>query len=198
MNEFKLFAEPWWVNLLIVVPFAAYYLWKKPGLKISKFTLTISAVFGIAFGFIEAAVVIYLRAVIGLLPGYLGTFSDLARFSSDIYQQTQALGELPRSLMTVDFFREVATVIMLISISLLVIKSLRERWAIFLWTFAVWDIFYYIWLWLTVRWPSSLLTPDVLFLIPVPWFSQIWFPLLVSILTIAAVVISRKSDKNIL
>ena len=196
MNEFALFAQPWWVNLFIIIPFVAYYLWRQKGLSISKWTLAVAACFGIAFGFVEASVVVYLRAAVGLLPGYGGTLADVVRLSADIYQQVQILGELPKSLLAVEFFREAATIVMLISIALLAVKSLRERWAIFLWTFAVWDIFYYIGLWATVRWPSSLLTPDVLFLIPVPWFSQVWFPILVSILTMVAVVVTRKSDRS--
>jgi len=194
MNEFTLFAQPWWVNFLIVVPFVAYYLWRKEGLTISKWTLVVSGLFGIAFGFVEASVIIYIRAAVGLLPGYSGTLSDVARLSANIYQQAQILGKLPRSLFMVDFFREAAMITMLFGVALLTTKRLRERWAMFLWTFAVWDIFYYVGLWATVRWPSSLLTPDVLFLIPVPWFSQVWFPVLVSALTMVAVVIARKKE----
>ena len=196
MNEFTLFAQPWWANLLIAIPFVAYYFWQKEGLVISKRTLIISGLFGIAFGFVEASVVVYLRAAVGLLPGYSGTLSDVARLSADMYQQAQFLSELPKSLLTIEFFREAATMIMLLSVALVAVKSLRERWAIFLWAFAAWDIFYYIGLWATVRWPSSPLTPDVLFLIPVPWFSQVWFPVLISVLTMVAVVITRKDVKN--
>ncbi len=194
MTKFQLFAQPWWVNLLVIVPFVAYYFWRKEGLKISKSILIFSALFGIAFGFVEASVVVYLRAAVGLLPGYGGTLADVVKFSSDIYQQSQILGELPKSLFAMEFLREFATITALISVAILAIGSFRERWAIFLWTFAIWDIFYYIGLWATVRWPSSLLTPDVLFLIPVPWFSQVWFPLIVSVLTMFAVVAARKAD----
>ena len=196
MNEFNLFAEPWWVNLFVAVPFVAYYLWRQKGLVISNFTLIIAALFGMAFGFVEASVVVYLRAAVGLLPGYGGTLSDIARLSADIYQQARILGELPKSLLAVELFRETATMIMLVSVAVLAVKSSRERWAVFLWAFAFWDIFYYIGLWAAVGWPSSLLTPDVLFLIPVPWFSQVWFPILVSVFAMAAVVIARKTDKN--
>ena len=139
---------------------------------------------------------VYLRAAVGLLPGYSGTLSDVARLSADMYQQAQFLSELPKSLLTIEFFREAATMIMLLSVALVAVKSLRERWAIFLWAFATWDIFYYVGLWVTVRWPSSLLTPDVLFLLPVPWFSQVWFPILISALTMVTVVITRKDVKN--
>jgi len=43
---------------------------------------------------------------------------------------------------------------------------------VFLWAFAIWDIFYYAALWATVRWPLSLRDPDILFLIPVPWLPR--------------------------
>ena len=166
-----LFAKPWWVNILFVIPFVCYFLWRRERLKISRVALILTCLFGIAFGFVEASVVVYLRAAVGLLPGYGGTLSDVARLSGDIYKQAQVLEELPQSLLKVEFFREIATMIMLASIALISVKGIRERWAVFLWTFAAWDIFYYVGLWATVRWPASLLTPDVLFLIPVPWFS---------------------------
>ena len=60
----------------------------------------------------------------------------------------------------------------------------------FLWCFAIWDTMYYAGLWATVRWPQSLRDLDVLFLIPVPWTSEVWFPLLVNVLTLAAVVVA--------
>jgi hypothetical protein len=192
-----LFAEPWWVNLFILVPLLAYYCWKDRGLAISKRTLIVTAFFGIAFGYVEASVVVYLRAATGLLPGYGGTLSEVAKLSSGVYQNAYLLGELPGSLLTVEIVREVATMIMLLSVAFLTVGAARERWAIFLWTFASWDIFYYVGLWATVRWPSSLLTPDVLFLIPVPWFSQVWFPVLVSALTMVIVVVTRKTGGQV-
>jgi len=196
VSNFVLFAQPWWVNLLIFIPLVSYYLWRKEGLQISRKILIITALFGISFGFVEASVVVYLRAAVGLLPGYGGTLSDVARFSADIYQQAQILGELPKSLLRIEFFREIATMVMLLSVAFASVKASRERFAIFLWIFAIWDIFYYVGLWATVRWPASLLTPDVLFLIPVPWFSQVWFPIAVSALSIIAVIFTRKPNEN--
>jgi hypothetical protein len=197
MNEFKLLAEPWWVNLLFFLPFVLYFAWRKRGLEISKNTLAVAAIFGIAFGFVEASVVVYLRAAVGLLPGYGGTLADVANFSAGIYQQAKILGELPKSLLIVEVFREAATMIMLLSIAFLSAKAWRERFAMFLWAFAVWDIFYYVGLWAAVRWPSSLLSPDVLFLIPVPWLSQVWFPFIVSGLSLLAIITTRKDSINI-
>lgn len=192
MKSFEFFAAPWWVNLLFAIPFVMYAAWRKGGLRISGETLATLGLFGVAFGFVEAAVVVYLRAAVGLLPGYGGTLEDIRVLSAGIYQQAQILEELPGALLTIEFFRESATMLMLALIAMLAASHLRERLAAFLWTFAVWDIFYYVGLWATVRWPSSLLTPDILFLIPVPWVSQVWFPILVSAFAVAAVVVSRK------
>lgn len=196
MDGFILFATPWWVNLLVVVPFLGLWLWRRKGLTISWRTLSVAAVFGVAFGLVEAAVVVYLRAAVGLLPGYGGTLSEVARLSAPLYQQALMLAKLPASLLAVEFLREAATMVMLLAIAILSAKRLWERTALFLWTFAVWDIFYYVGLWATVRWPSSLTTPDVLFLIPVPWFSQVWFALLVSVLTLLAIIFSRSRHSS--
>jgi len=198
MNEFTLFAEPWWVNLLILVPLFAYAVWRRTGaLKLSGQVLFFTAVFAVAFGLVEASIVVYLRSALGLLPGFEGTLSDVIRssLSLDAFEQARILREMPRSFLTVEILREVATMFMLFGVAFAVARGLRERIAIFLWTFAIWDIFYYVGLWATIRWPSSLYTPDILFLIPVPWISQVWFPILISVLTaIAVVVSSRKSS----
>jgi hypothetical protein len=186
------FAAPWWVNLLLLVPLVAYGTWRRRGLALRGSTLLTTAVFGSAFGFVEASVVVYLRAASGLLPGYAGTLVEVRRLAKSTYQQSQALPQLPQSLLSVEPLREAATMIMLVAVSLLSAASRRERCAAFLWTFAAWDICYYVALWATVGWPPSLRAPDVLFLIPVPWLAPVWFPLLVSTLAMAAVLLARR------
>ena len=69
MNEFVLFARPWPVNLFIIAPFATYYLWRREGLTLSRAALVATCFVGMAVGLVEAAVVVYLRAAVGLLPG---------------------------------------------------------------------------------------------------------------------------------
>lgn len=180
--------QPWWVNLIVLVPALAYFSWRRGGVPLSAWRLVTSAVFAASFGFLEAVVVIYLRAASGLQPG---TPSDVIRMSGESYLRSQAIGQLPQSLLTLEVLREAATILMLLSVAFLASRDSRARTAIFLWTFAIWDIFYYVALWATVRWPLSLSDPDVLFLIPVPWVSPVWFPLLVSSLAILAVLLSR-------
>ena len=167
MSGFRLFAAPWWVNLLILAPIVPYLLSKKDKIRIGKKRLLLAALFGIAFGFVEAAVVVYLRAATGLWP----------------VPQLEAFAAFPQKLLKIECFREAATIVMLGIIAFLVGQRIKEKAIAFLWAFAFWDIFYYVWLRFTISWPSSFLNFDVLFLIPVPWVAQVWFPILISSLT---------------
>jgi hypothetical protein len=187
----ELVAQPWLVNAILLVPLLAYFSWRRAGVPLLARTLVISGVFAASFGFLEATVVVYLRAAAGLLPGYRGTLSDVIRMSGEFYRQPQAIGEFPQSLLALEVLREGATILMLLSVAFLSSAKLRSRAAIFLWTFAIWDIVYYASLWATVRWPLSVRDRDVLFLMPVPWFAPVWFPLLVSGLALLAVLLTR-------
>jgi len=191
-----LVAQPWWVNLLVAVPPLAWFRWRRGGVPLTWAQLLFSGIFAASFGFLEAVVVVYLRAVVGLLPGYQGTLCDVIRMSGQYYVQSQSISQFPKSLLTLEFLRETATILMLLSVSLLTSSNSRARAAVFLWTFALWDTVYYAGLWATVRWPLSLRDPDVLFLIPVPWLSPVWFPLLVSGLALAAVLLSRVQPEH--
>ncbi len=191
-----LVAQPWWVNLLVLVPPVAWFSWRRGGVHVTVRQLLISGIFAVSFGFLEAVVVVYLRAATGLLPGYQGSLSDVVRMSGQFYVQSQAISQFPKSLLTLEVLREASTILMLLSVALLTSATSRARAAVFLWTFAIWDIVYYAALWATVRWPLSLSDPDILFLIPVPWVSPVWFPLLVSALALAAVLFVRVTQSK--
>lgn len=191
MERLQLWAQPWWVNLLIFIPLIAFFRWRRTGLQLAWRQLTLIAVFSVAFGFGEAAVVVYLRAAVGLLPGFHGTLADVQRSAPEFYRQAEALNQFPQSLLTIEVLREAATMLMLVSVAMLAAPKQRERWAAFFWAFAIWDIFYYVGLWGTIRWPASLRDLDVLFLVPVPWLAQVWFPVLVSGLTAMAIAICK-------
>lgn len=193
MSQFQLWAQPWWVNLLILIPLAAAFSFQRTGRVLGGRQLVVITLFAVAFGFVEASVVVYLRAAIGLLPGYAGSLADVQR-SREIYQQTKSISQLPQSLVTIEVYREAATVIMLAAVGLLAASTTRARWAAFLWAFAFWDLFYYVGLWTTIRWPTSLKDLDVLFLIPVPWIAQVWFPVLVSVLTLLVIAVCRREQ----
>lgn len=121
------------------------------------------AFFSIAMGFLEAAVVVYLR--------YL-YYPDGFRFPLTLMAESVVITEL---------LREVATLIMLAGVAVLAGRTARQRFAFFLIAFGVWDIFYYVFLKLLLGWPESLLTWDILFLLPVPWVGPVLTPCLVSL-----------------
>src|SRR5437764_6980491 len=134
---FPPFAEPWWVNCAIFVPFI--FWWRKSRLNISRRQLMFCFVFAVAFGFAESAVVVYLRAAAGLLPGVAGTLGDVQRLVPMNYVQSAVLPSFPPSLLTVEVFREAATMLMLLSTAALVSLRLKEFLACFLWEVAAWD-----------------------------------------------------------
>jgi hypothetical protein len=171
------YATPWWVNFLALVPTVPWLLSRKEKFRIGVRQLLPAALFGIAFGFVEAAVVVYLRAATGLWPG----------------PPAKVVVALPAILLRIESLREAATIIMLGAVAWVLGQRAKERFIAFLWMFAFWDFFYYVWLRLMIGWPDSLLSVDVLFLIPAPWVAQVWFPILISSLT--AVVIGIRCSR---
>lgn len=131
------------------------------------------AIFGISMAHLEGVTVVYLRKALGIKNDE--TNKDL-------------LEKVPKQLIFIEKTREVATIVMLVSIAFLVGISWLERVVVFLWTFAFWDLFYYLSLYLVIKWPPKLTTIDVLFLIPRPWIAPVWFPIGVSSITILIIL----------
>ncbi|MFH1689922.1 MAG: hypothetical protein ABIE42_06755 [Candidatus Eisenbacteria bacterium] len=131
------------------------------------------AAFAVAMAYMEAAVVAYLR-----LLYYPDGF---------VIESAASLEPVPPAVLAIEIGREVATIVMLAAVALLSAgKNWWERLAHFMWAFALWDIFYYVWLYVLLRWPSGATTIDVLFLIPVPWIAPVFVPIVVSLLMIGA------------
>lgn len=134
--------------------------------------LLLLAVFGIAMAHLEGVVVVYLRKALGML---------------DSESNRESLEKIAPSYLKIEMTREAATIIMLVVIAYLVGGTWFERGVFFLWTFAFWDLFYYLSLYILIKWPPTLKTIDVLFLIPKPWIAPVWFPIGVSSVTIAVI-----------
>jgi hypothetical protein len=162
MAQFQLLAQPLWVNLFLLVPLALFFGWRSRGIKISWRQFLFATLFAVAFGFVEATVVVYFRAATGLSPDYKA-LSQVQQLEEGNQLDPGTITQFPKILVTVEMVREGATIVMLVAIALLAASRARERWAIFLWTFALWDISYYAGLWATIRWPTSLKDLDVLF-----------------------------------
>jgi hypothetical protein len=128
-------------------------------------------IFSITMGFLETAVVIYLRKLY-----YPGGF----RFP---------LAVIPGDVARIEILREVATLIMLLGAGILTGRNTSQRFAFFVFAFAIWDIFYYVFLKIFLNWPESLHTWDILFLIPVPWIGPVLAPCLVSLTMIVLTLV---------
>jgi hypothetical protein len=134
MANFRPFAHPWWVNLLLLVPLLAFLLFRRKQPRLTSRSLLACAVFALSFGFVEGAVAIYLGVAVGLLPAHAGTLSDLARLPPDLDGiQAQQFSNLSPGLLRVEIIREAATMLMLLSVAILALEKWRERFAIFLW-----------------------------------------------------------------
>ncbi|MCH7733244.1 MAG: hypothetical protein IIB44_12180 [Candidatus Marinimicrobia bacterium] len=120
-------------------------------------------IFAVAFGLVEAVVVIYLR---------IHFYPEGFHFPLKV---------IPTRILYIEVVREVATVVMLVAIGIMIGRTRLAKFGAFMVSFGMWDIFYYFWLYVLIDWPKSILDWDVLFLIPIPWIGPVLAPLLVSL-----------------
>ena len=136
-------------------------------------------IFAVAMAQLEASVVVYLRALY---------YPEGFAFPIKV---------IPGHIAWVEIARESATLVMILSVAWLTTRDPWRRFAAFLFIFAVWDIFYYAWLWVMLAWPPSLFTEDILFLTPMPWVGPVWAPVAVSTGMIwAGVVILARNEQE--
>jgi hypothetical protein len=129
--------------------------------------ITVTA-FAIAMAWVEAAVVFYLRTMIGRIDPH----------------QTNPL-PVVANLGTVELVREAATLLMLLMVGILAGQTWRSRLGYAAIAFGFWDIFYYVFLRLMCGWPRSAFDWDVLFLLPLPWWGPVLAPVLIAVLMIS-------------
>jgi len=135
--------------------------------------------YAVAMAYVESAVVVYLRALY-----YPHGFAF-------------PLAPIPPAMAGVEIGREAATLAMLLGVVMLVGTERWERFLAFCVSFGVWDLFYYVWLRVLLGWPPSLLTWDVLFLIPVPWVGPVLAPGLVSVaLVVGGALLLRRGARG--
>lgn len=124
-------------------------------------------VYAVAMALVEASAVVYLRELY-----YPGGF--LIKSAADLEM-------MPANILKIEIWREAATLIMLATVGYLAFRKIKEKFLAFVFAFSVWDIFYYIFLYIFLGWPQSFKTIDVYFLIPRPWIGPVWFPLVLFI-----------------
>jgi hypothetical protein len=139
------------------------------------------SLYALAMALVEAAVVVYLRALYPV-DGPLAALHAV----------------IPHRLLVIEAYREAATILMLFAVAVLAGRGAWQRFLFFSLAFGIWDILYYGWLWVFLRWPPSPLTWDVLFLIPVPWIAPVLAPVIVSVCLVAGSLwlLSRQSRET--
>jgi len=140
------------------------------------------AVWAIAFAFVEAMVVYYLRKLFALEYGLRFVPADF---------------HFPPAYLPYEQAREAATMVMLLAAGYVAGRTWRQRFACWLFAFGVWDVFYYVWLYVLLGWPSSLRTRDLLFLMPGEWWAPTWQPLLASCAFIAVALLIQARSRRV-
>jgi hypothetical protein len=152
-----------------------------------KRTVVALVLFGVAFGYVEAAIVRYL----GVLYETVRQRVHPGRSPDEVFplltfDQLQALSPEQGRLLGVEIAREAATIVMLVAIGIAVARNAGQWAAAFAIAFGTWDITYYAILKVLQNWPPSIMKWDLLFLIPVPWAAPVLAPVLVSASMITA------------
>lgn len=147
----------------------------------SRHRLIWTCIFGISMGYFKASVVVYLRGLY---------------YPNDFAFPLAPLESFNKLHLMVEVGREVMSIVMLLSVAMLAGRRPLERFILFLCAFGVWDIVYYIVLYLTLGWPQTLSTWDVLFLLPIPWIGPVWAPVVLALLFIITAVIHLYLDDS--
>lgn len=134
--------------------------------------------FAASFGYVEALVVVYIRRLTGMAPSLdyqqVWAMRHLAWNGPAIIAEMSRLG-----VYETEKTREAATLLLLLGPACAAGRTGRERLGLFLFTFAVWDETYYLWLKLWTGFPHSLASSDIYFLLPIAWYGPVWFPVLI-------------------
>jgi hypothetical protein len=149
----------------------------------------ILVLFGIVFGYVEAAAVVYIRSVYE--PIHVRRYPDRER--DDLFPlltlEDWAKEGPPIAAPLMEVGRELGTLLVVALLAWALSREVRTWFASFALTFGVWDITYYAWLALLTGWPRSLCDWDLIFAAPVPWVGPVWAPMSVALtMTVTAAV----------
>ena len=92
---------------------------------------------------------------------------------------------IPREGLLLEQWREVATLLMILTVGFYRRSRFGEGIAAALWVFGVWLLGYYLFLRIVTGFPAKLTDPDVVFLVPRVWIAPVWLPLASAVVCMA-------------
>jgi hypothetical protein len=141
-------------------------------------------VFASAMAFFEAIVNVYLRR---LMP--------LKSWQAEVTDYGSLVHFMERHhLLWTEQAREVAVIIMLIVVAYLAGSHAKQKAGAFLFTASIWNISYYIFLSMLIKWPPTLAAWDAHFMVPRPLMAPIYVSIIVSLALLMVSVILLKSS----
>lgn len=126
------------------------------------------SVYAVAMAFLEAVVVAYIRQLLVITANHV------------------TLGPY----VTMEMWREMATLTMLAALGWLAGRKKLDRLAYGVFAFGLWDIWYYVWLKVLLDWPETIWDWDTLFLIPLHWWGPVLSPMLIAALICVTAVLA--------
>ncbi len=127
--------------------------------------------YAVAMAYVESAAVLYLRTIYGGID--------------PVGPRHSLFDPLP-DFVGIEIGREAATMLMLGTVGYLAASTAVGRLGAFAVAMGVWDVGYYVFLWLLAGWPRSAFDPDILFLIPLPWWGPVLSPVLLAVVIVLA------------
>jgi hypothetical protein len=138
------------------------------------------ALFAVAMAWLESATVYYLRTLVDRVQPY---------------QQNPL--PIYGGVAAVELVREAATLVMLLAVGMLAATTRRKQLAFTAVAFGIWDIFYYVFLRVMCKWPTSLFDWDILFLIPLPWWGPVLAPVsIASLMIVWGTLVSQSAEDS--
>ncbi len=132
-----------------------------------KMHTVVVLVFAAAMAWVESAVVVYLRTLVGRIEPY----------QPNPLPVSIGLGQI-------EVVREAATLVMLLTVGWLAGRTWGSRVGYAMMAFGMWDMLYYVFLIPMSGWPRSLFDWDILFLLPLPWWGPVLAPVLIAMLMV--------------
>ncbi len=133
-----------------------------------KKRLAVLTLFSITFAFFVTAVMYFIRS---------------HYYPNGFAFPVKLLKGLP---FAIEYMRQLANLVIIFSVAYLAGRNFNQRMAAFIFVFGLWDIFYYIWFYILIQWPSSFMNWDLLYRVPVHWSGPVIAPILVSLALICA------------